>query len=95
MHEFGSDAVAYKCDVTSWDEQLSLFRFAISTFNRIDIVVPNAGVSEIGTLSAARAQAVNGIPTKPNLKTLEVNLIAVLYSKFATTLHTNTTIHSQ
>ncbi|KAF8518750.1 NAD(P)-binding protein [Gautieria morchelliformis] len=76
----GSDAVAQICDVTSWEQQLALFQFAMSTYSRIDIVVPNAGVTELGRLTAVRATAVNGVPTKPNLKTLEVNLTGVVYS---------------
>jgi NADP-dependent 3-hydroxy acid dehydrogenase YdfG len=51
----------------------------VSTYGRIDIVVPNAGVTEIGRLTAARATAVDGAPTKPNLKTLEINLTSVVY----------------
>lgn len=82
MIPFPSDAVAHACDVTSWEQQLALFQFALSTYNQIDIVVPNAGVSDLGTLTAARATAVNGVPTKPNLKTIEINLIAVLYCAF-------------
>ena len=77
-----SDAVAQQCDVTSWEQQLALFQFAMRTYSRIDIVVPNAGVTELGAMTAVRASAVNGVPTKPNLKTIEVNLIAVLYCAF-------------
>ncbi|KAF8588705.1 NAD(P)-binding protein [Ramaria rubella] len=76
----GGDAIAQKCDVTSWEQQLSLFQFTIRTYNRIDIVVPNAGVSELGRFAAPRVTAVDGIPTKPDLKTLEIDLIGVLYS---------------
>ncbi|KAF8520391.1 NAD(P)-binding protein [Hysterangium stoloniferum] len=76
----GGDAVAQQCNVTIWEEQLSLFQFAIKTYGHIDIVVPNAGISERGAFTAAATTAVNGAPSKPNLKTLEVNLIGVLYS---------------
>lgn len=35
----GGDAVALKCDVTSWDEQTKLFELAVATFGSVDIVV--------------------------------------------------------
>lgn len=36
-----------KCDVTKWDQQLALFKDAItnSPTHRVDIVVANAGIS--------------------------------------------------
>jgi len=58
----------------------------MKTYRHIDVVIPNAGVSELGSFTAVRSQVVNGEPTKPSLKTLEVNLFGVLYSKIATHL---------
>lgn len=77
-----SDAVAHKCDVRSWDQQLDLFQTAMKIYGRIDIVVPNAGVTESGSFAAARETAINGVPVKPDILTLEINLIGVLYSAF-------------
>lgn len=51
-------------------------------YNRIDIVIPNAGVTERGSFTSARMTATNGVPMKPDTTTLEVNLIGVLYSAF-------------
>lgn len=36
---YDSDAVFKRCDVTSWDEQVDLYDFAISRYNSVDIVV--------------------------------------------------------
>jgi len=76
----GGEAIAQQCYVTSWEEQLSLFQLAMKTYGHIDIVVPNAGLTESGSFTSVRLQARNGIPTKPSLKTFQVNLIGVLYS---------------
>lgn len=35
----GGNAIASKCDVTSWDEQTKLFELAVATFGSVDIVV--------------------------------------------------------
>ena len=41
--------------------------------------VPNAGVSELGTFG--RPQLTGGKLIKPTFKTLEINLIGVMYSQ--------------
>jgi len=64
--------------VLSWDEQVSLFELAIKTFGAVDVVVVNAGVSEIGNFE--KVSVSNGRPVKPQLKTLEINLVAALYT---------------
>ncbi|KIJ49688.1 hypothetical protein M422DRAFT_28053 [Sphaerobolus stellatus SS14] len=74
------DAISQKCDVTIWEQQLSLFQLAMETFGHVDIVVPNAGLTERGGYSDVRSDLVNGVPKKPDLKTLEVDLIGVLYT---------------
>lgn len=65
--------------MTSWDDQVALFELAIKTFGHIDIVLPNAGISEVGRFDH-RLEEETDRPTKPNLKTLEVDLIGVLYT---------------
>jgi NAD(P)-dependent dehydrogenase (short-subunit alcohol dehydrogenase family) len=56
-----------KCDVCSWEEQVSLFEAALlnSPHKSIDIVIANAGL---------------GPPTKPDLHILDVNLKGTLYT---------------
>lgn len=71
------------CDVTSWESQLALFALGIKTFKNIDIVLPNAGVAEIGRFDQ-RLEEEYGVaqdkPVKPNLKTLDIDLTGVLYT---------------
>ncbi|KAJ8696012.1 hypothetical protein PTI98_005914 [Pleurotus ostreatus] len=74
----GGLAVATKCDVTNWDDQVQLFELAIATYGAVDIVVPNAGVTEGVPFDAVKL--VDGLPTKPKLTTLDVNLTGVVYS---------------
>ncbi|KZV93408.1 NAD(P)-binding protein [Exidia glandulosa HHB12029] len=73
----GGEAVFLKCDVTNWDDQHALFQLAVRTYGSVDIVVPNAGITEGGAITRSIA---GSQPTKPNLKALEVNLIGVFYT---------------
>ncbi|KAG9220460.1 hypothetical protein CCMSSC00406_0003916 [Pleurotus cornucopiae] len=73
----GGLAIATKCDVTNWDDQVQLFELAIATYGAVDIVVPNAGVTEGVPFDAVKL--VDGLPIKPKLTTLDVNLTGVVY----------------
>jgi len=55
-----------------------MFELAISLFGGVDIVVPNAGVAEIGRFDTMKWS--NGKPIKPTTKTLDINLLGVLYT---------------
>lgn len=67
--------------MTSWDSQLALFSLGMAKFGSIDIVLPNAGVSEVGRFDQRLEEnSVQDKPTPPNLKTLEIDLIAVMYT---------------
>jgi len=74
----GGHAVSLKCDVMNWDDQTAMFDLAMTRFGSVDVVIPNAGVSELGAFHVVTFD--KGKPVKPNLKTLEVNLIGVLYT---------------
>ncbi|KIM92015.1 hypothetical protein PILCRDRAFT_108768 [Piloderma croceum F 1598] len=76
--ELGGQGACRRCDVTNWDDQVSLFQLAISKFGAVDIVVANAGVTEIGSFNTPHIT--NGAPTKPSFKTIEINLIGVMYT---------------
>lgn len=75
-----SDAVWHACDVRNWDEQLELFKLGIDTFGILDIVIPNAGVRELGQFTKVE-EGQDGLPSKPNFDTLDINLTGVLYSE--------------
>jgi len=64
-----------KCDISNWDEQKVVFEEVYKEFGSIDIVFANAGVSEIGAFLDKN----EGEPSKPKLRTLEINLIGTLY----------------
>lgn len=65
-------------DVTDWDQQVSAFEKAVSTFGRIDYVFPIAGLSERRTFPN-RGTNHRGFE-KPDLSLVNVNLTAVLYT---------------
>lgn len=66
--------------MTNWDDQIALFAAGFKAWGAIDIVLPNAGVNEIGRFDQRLEDGPQDKPTKPNLKTLEIDLIGVLYT---------------
>ncbi|CZT15198.1 related to short-chain alcohol dehydrogenase [Ramularia collo-cygni] len=69
-----------QCDVTKWDDQVRLFAAAaaFSPSKKIHFVVPNAGIST--TDDVFSYEAIDAGPSKPDLKAIDVNLVAVMYS---------------
>ncbi|PPQ84588.1 hypothetical protein CVT25_015791 [Psilocybe cyanescens] len=78
IEKAGGHASCIKCDVTNFDEQVEMFEMAIHNFGSVDIVIPNAGVSEMGTFQQLKIK--DGKPVKPSVTTMNVNLTGVLYS---------------
>jgi len=72
------DHIGVRCDVTNWDDQVAMFEAAFTKWGHIDVVIPNAGISEAGNLGTLVVQ--NGRPLPPNLKTADINLTGVLYT---------------
>jgi len=77
--ESGGKATFAQCNVISWDDQVAMFETAIATYGSVDIVVPNAGVTEIPGFNFVNFDK-SGKPVKPNLATLDINLTGVLYT---------------
>ena len=67
-----------KCDVTSWEDQVEVFRVAREKApnGRIDVVIANAGIYGPDVLDGLDDDA----PQKPVTKLLDVNLVGVLYT---------------
>ncbi|KAF8902917.1 hypothetical protein CPB84DRAFT_1775201 [Gymnopilus junonius] len=78
IEKAGGTAACIKCDVTNFDEQVEMFELAMKKYGSVDIVVPNAGVSEIGSFASPRFK--DGRLVKPSMKTMEINLFGVLYT---------------
>jgi NAD(P)-dependent dehydrogenase (short-subunit alcohol dehydrogenase family) len=77
--DFPKASISYKkCDISSWDDQKSAFEQIYKENGRIDVVIPNAGITEKGSFIPKN----DGEPQKPNLTTLDVNLVGTLYSEF-------------
>lgn len=74
----GSDAMVQKCDVTSWEEQVALFEAGYKKYGRIDYVIPNAGIVGDGPL--ALSKRTKDIPNKPDTRTIDINLVGVIYT---------------
>jgi len=76
----GENAQFIKCDVTNWDQQVEAFEVAMknSPQKSCDIVIANAGI--LGHDGVFTLQDPAGSPEKPDLQTINTNLIGVLYT---------------
>ena len=75
-----STFIFQRCDISSWEEQASVFAEVYKQFGSVDVVCANAGVSEIGKFLEKEDEGEG--PRKPGLKTLDVNLTGTLYCEF-------------
>ncbi|KAH8887029.1 NAD(P)-binding protein [Thozetella sp. PMI_491] len=78
--EFPQSTVTFKkCDVSSWEDQAAAFKQVYDDHGgRLDVVMANAGISEQGVTTAIDLSEEE--PSKPRTKSLEVNLVGVVYS---------------
>ncbi|GAA98000.1 uncharacterized protein L969DRAFT_16206 [Mixia osmundae IAM 14324] len=77
----GGKVVHTVCNVTSWQSQVDLFKLAERTYGKVDIVFANAGVTEkLHPGFEDDVIGADGELTKPDLRTLDINLIGVLYT---------------
>ncbi|RMJ27136.1 short chain dehydrogenase reductase [Aspergillus sp. HF37] len=76
--QFPSASISQEpCDVSSWDSQAAAFERVFNAHGRIDYVCANAGITEKGSLMPAPGE---DVPSKPDLRTVEVNFLGVLYN---------------
>lgn len=73
-----SSAFFFKVDVSDWDQQVELFKFAIEKLKRIDYVFANAGILETTFLGHTSPKYVEFV--KPDLRTIDVDLVGALYT---------------
>ncbi|KAH7408880.1 hypothetical protein BKA64DRAFT_570425 [Cadophora sp. MPI-SDFR-AT-0126] len=78
--ELGERIFFRKCDISQWNDVLELFEAGYTHFGALDIVLANAGVNEIGNLLKDDFEDGTGKLLSPPLKTLDVNLIGILYT---------------
>ncbi|KAF2847915.1 putative short chain dehydrogenase/ reductase [Plenodomus tracheiphilus IPT5] len=70
----------FPCDVTNWEDQVSLFSNAVicSPTEKIDFVIANAGI--IGPDDVFTFDGSDQPPKKPDLSIIDVNITATLYT---------------
>ncbi|KAF2639663.1 NAD(P)-binding protein [Massarina eburnea CBS 473.64] len=75
-----ADTVPFKqVNVTSWTDQLELFKAAYAKYSRIDHVFANAGVNPTTYLLEDDVDE-KGDLLPPNLRTIDINLTGVIYT---------------
>lgn len=79
--EFPAATLSFKiCDVSSWEQQASVFEEVYREHGScLDIIMANAGISEQGSSSLSSTD--EEVPSKPQLKVIEVNLLGTIYSE--------------
>ncbi|GAA6015891.1 hypothetical protein JCM11491_007227 [Sporobolomyces phaffii] len=77
----GGEATGIACNVLDWDAQVRMFRHAIDTYGKVDIVFANAGTSsETQNPLLGDETDENGEPKKPAMTTLDVNTTGAIYT---------------
>jgi 15-hydroxyprostaglandin dehydrogenase (NAD) len=72
----GDDVLGLPCDVSSWESSAAAFKKVFEWAGRIDFLAANAGVAEKESLYTLPDE---DEPQKPNLATVEVDLLGVFY----------------
>ncbi|PMD37857.1 short chain dehydrogenase/ reductase [Hyaloscypha variabilis F] len=80
--ELGLNAQFIKCDILSWDDQVSMFEAAQnnSPHKSVDIVIANAGIGRGTGDSLFKLDDCNGPPVKPALMIAQVNILGTMYT---------------
>ncbi|KAL2785991.1 hypothetical protein BJX66DRAFT_347061 [Aspergillus keveii] len=80
--ELAPNSQFVKCNIVSWDEQVSVFEAAIanSPSRSCDVVIANAGISRASGDSLWPLDDINAPPVKPTLSIVDVNLTGTLYT---------------
>lgn len=68
-----------KVDVTSWSDQLALFKAAKEHYGQIDHVFANAGIGGSASLLEDDVDE-KGDLLPPNMKTVEINMVGCMYT---------------
>lgn len=71
ISSIGGYAVEYKCDISSYEESEKLVQYVINKFGKIDILINNAGKSNIGLFMDFTKEEINEL--------LNTNLIGAMY----------------
>jgi len=67
------------CDVTTYSDNVRLFKTALSAYGRVDHAVANAGLVERPGWFDAGSMSLDDVDAEPDTAVLDVNLKAVLY----------------
>lgn len=76
QNTLGDDVLGLRCDVSSWESSAAAFKKVFEWAGAIDFFAANAGVAEKESLYALPD---DDEPQKPNLATIDVDLLGVFY----------------
>lgn len=75
--ELGDQAIFEHVNVADWDANVQLFKRAWDWSGRLDFLAANAGIDDKEKVLARTPEGQE--PSKPNLQTIDVDYVAVLY----------------
>lgn len=73
------NATFHRVNVASWEDQEALFKATWERYGRLDFHAANAGIDDKDSLYRETSEEREGGPQKPNLVTLNVDLIGPIY----------------
>ena len=78
--ELGPSVIFHKTDVSDWDQLAALFKKTWTMWGQIDFYAANAGIDDRESLYGATTLEGSDEPVKPDLATIEVDFVSVIYS---------------
>lgn len=81
LDEKGETALFVECHVEDYDSQTHLFRTVWQKWKRLDCLIANAGIVDVGSRYnlARRDASVDDVPPRPDLSCTDVDFKAVVY----------------
>lgn len=76
--ELGTKLLFVRANVADWDEHANLFQKAYEWGGKVDFFAANAGIANVEPVYDVSIDEPGSL-TKPDLKTIEVDLLAVFY----------------
>ena len=71
MHQKGWEAIAFRGDVSSWEDNLNLIKETVSAFGRLDVLINNAGLATRGGLENLHQDVLQSV--------MDVNVLGSIY----------------
>lgn len=69
------DTIFIRTDISSWEQQVTLFKEAYAWGRRLDFAALNAGLDDQDDIFSSLSHDINTPPSKPNTNVFSVNVV--------------------